>query len=625
MGGKMKRQNIFLLLMILFLLNSANSNISFKKLTGDETGLKSIMIQWGASWPWGLTLIDYNNDDKMDIIATNHGVGGAIIKNISSNNDSLIFCDITKDLSIDPAGVVLGGDGRSEVFDWNGDGFFDIANFSDEQTLKNMQNQGGSTFVELTSVMRPISHLQDIRDINGDGYLDLLSIKGDKYYNPTTGEFTPQGPWSEPHPRSDIPKDLPQEITDILDSYNGLRYFKDQYYYLDFDRDGIEDVLVTGYANYSDSGNVGWLLKGDNNGGYRNITISSGLPATGTPIGYFDFNNDGYLDIVYMMGNAPGLYLSDGVGEYALVENGVLNMHLGSSDPYCQRIVLADFDNDVDADLIAIRPRSCDTKIFENIGDGNFELLESIVTWDNESIVGSQGGMLGKGSANVFDFNSDGRLDILYGGPGTGKNNDIDVTISVNTSENNNSYAFIYPKMDAPNLFAAGAFFQFYESGAVYDIDANPFWIQYAHPNGTPIHLGLGNMTDFDILVTWPDDKTKEMFTNVSASDNVIIQKGGGYTHIMGIKKENQNVLSIKAVMWKNNNLTLMYELPSRTNLKISLFNLKGRFIDYVVNSTQSPGLQQVNWKNEAISSGVYLVQIQAESLIQSIPITVLK
>lgn len=490
-------RGIYTASMVLVLLFTTFAEVSFNPIAGSETGLESIMTNWGAAWPWGVTLIDYNNDDKMDIIATNHGHGGVIIKNVSTSPSTPQFQDVTAQLGIDPHATILGGDGRSEVFDWNGDGYIDIANFSDEQTLKNLENRGGSTFVALESVMRPISHFQDIRDINGDGYLDLLSIKGDKHYDPQTGEFTPKGPWTNPHPRSDKPDNLPTEITDAYASFSEILYFKDQYFYHDFDRDGYEDLLVSCFTNYIDSASVGWLLMGDGAGNYENVTTSVGLPSSGTPISYFDFNYDGYLDIIYTMGDAPGLYLSDSQGRYVLVENEALNTMLGYNDPYCHRIVLSDFDNDRDADLIAIRPRSGDSKIFENVGEGVFMHIESFSAWDNESIVGARGNMLGKGGANVHDFTGDGKVDIILGGPGMGKSDDIDITLLENSANNDNNVAFVYPRMDVPNIYAAGAYFEFFEAGTANDVDAIPFWIQFSHPNGTPMHVGLGSMLRF--------------------------------------------------------------------------------------------------------------------------------
>ena len=60
----------------------------------------------------------------------------------------------------------------------------------------------------------------------------------------------------------------------------------------DYDNDGFEDILVTGYG-----GNV--LYHNNGNGTFTDVTDKAGVRGSGWSVsaGFFDYNNDGRLDI----------------------------------------------------------------------------------------------------------------------------------------------------------------------------------------------------------------------------------------------------------------------------------------------------------------------------------------
>lgn len=77
----------------------------------------------------------------------------------------------------------------------------------------------------------------------------------------------------------------------------------------DFDNDGFMDLMV-GVSSFSDGGHA--LMKNNGDGTFTDITTGSGFDifgGTSTEHATYDFNNDGYLDI---MGNSNTIFLNNG-------------------------------------------------------------------------------------------------------------------------------------------------------------------------------------------------------------------------------------------------------------------------------------------------------------------------
>ncbi len=77
----------------------------------------------------------------------------------------------------------------------------------------------------------------------------------------------------------------------------------------DFDNDGFMDLMV-GVSSFSDGGHA--LMKNNGDGTFTDITVGSGFDifsGTSTEHATYDFNNDGYLDI---MGNSSTIFLNNG-------------------------------------------------------------------------------------------------------------------------------------------------------------------------------------------------------------------------------------------------------------------------------------------------------------------------
>ena len=75
---------------------------------------------------------------------------------------------------------------------------------------------------------------------------------------------------------------------------------------------------------------------------------------------------------------------------------------------------------------------------------------------------------------------------------------------------------------------------------------------------------------------------------------------------------------------------TLRYDLPEDAVVNITIYDIMGREIRTLVNSTQDAGFKSVIWDatndyGKPVSAGVYLYQIQAGEFVQTKKMVLLK
>ncbi|MFP4547523.1 MAG: T9SS type A sorting domain-containing protein [Fidelibacterota bacterium] len=59
-----------------------------------------------------------------------------------------------------------------------------------------------------------------------------------------------------------------------------------------------------------------------------------------------------------------------------------------------------------------------------------------------------------------------------------------------------------------------------------------------------------------------------------------------------------------------NGSTTIQYNIPSKGNVRLSIYNLVGQEVDVLVNEKQSAGLYKVNWESSELSSGIYIYRL---------------
>ena len=74
----------------------------------------------------------------------------------------------------------------------------------------------------------------------------------------------------------------------------------------------------------------------------------------------------------------------------------------------------------------------------------------------------------------------------------------------------------------------------------------------------------------------------------------------------------------------------LRYDLPEQAQVTLTIYDLMGREITQLVNTTQEPGFKSVQWnatdmQGKPVSAGVYLYQIRAGEFVQTRKMVLLK
>ena len=243
----------------------------------------------------------------------------------------------------------------------------------------------------------------------------------------------------------------------------------------DFDNDGDEDLLVTNLAS------EGSTLYRNHRGSFSDVTLELGLarasfPFTGFGVGWFDYDNDGRLD----------LFVANGAVT-------IVEALRGSPYPYRQR-----------------------NQLFRN--DGRDKPLA-----DMSSVAGAAFEQLHVGRGAAFgDIDNDGDLDILV------PNNNGPVRLWLNEGGVKNHWLQVRLQGVIDNCQGIGA------RVAVLRRSQTPLW-RRAHTDGSylsahdsRVHFGLGPDANLQgVVVHWPGG-TREVFDGIKPDTIVTLRQRGG-------------------------------------------------------------------------------------------------
>ena len=235
------------------------------------------------------------------------------------------------------------------------------------------------TFTELTntSLYGASSGSVDWGDYDNDGHLDILMsglVAADMgttviYKNNGDNTFTKQ---------SNIP------LQGVYSSYAK---------WLDYDNDGYLDVLISGrVSTIKNRANDQTILyrNNGNNTFLQQTNISLIFPKTIARFDCGDYNNDGYLDIIFSTPTNAKIFKNNGNNSFTEQTNVIL--------PACQSVSWGDFNKDEKLDILL--SSKVDTKIYWNNGNNTFSENTGDPFPDSQYAV-------------CDDFDNDGNLDFL--------------------------------------------------------------------------------------------------------------------------------------------------------------------------------------------------------------------
>ena len=503
----------------------------------------------------GSIIEDFNNDNYLDLVVSAYGLRDQM--RYFRNNGDGTFTDITEQAGL--KGMVSSLNMMQA--DYNNDGFMDIlilrGAWHEEhgnQPNSLLQNKGDGTFRDVTVAAGLLSlhptQTATWSDFNNDGWLDLFI--GNETYN----KFTP----------------IPSEL--YMSNRNGtftnvtkqagleIKAYVKAVTSGDFDNDGFSDIYVSTLHGKN------YLFK--NNGPdkagavrFTDVTDQAGLgePMLSFPTFFWDYNNDGWLDIFvsgYKFSTDPSVgyniaaeYLglpsqAENARLYRNNKNGTftnVSEEAGVNKAfYTMGCNFLDYDNDGFLDMyLATGDPSFESlipnKLLRNHAGQNFQ----------DVTTAAQVGHLQKGHAvSVGDMDNDGDRDIyvVLGGAFEGENYQNAVFQNPsNDNENkgsNNNWITIKLEGKKANRGAIGTRLKFTldENGKerfIYrDINSGGSF----GASTLQAEVGLGKAAVIKSLeIKWAGSGTVQELHNIAANQFIRIQEGNNQVQKLAVKK----------------------------------------------------------------------------------------
>jgi len=385
----------------------------------------------------GVAAIDYNNDSYMDLFFTNGAEFPALAKTTSGYYNCLLrnkgdgtFEDVTAKAGL--SGANIGFSFGVAVADYDNDGWDDIF-ICNAGTNTLYHNNGDGTFTDVTTGSG-LEHKPDNVlsvgaawfDYNNDGLLDLI-VTNYTVWTPETDKRCFMSEGQEEYCSPTIYRSVESRLyrnlghgrfQDATDA-SGIGKARGKgmgVSIADFNGDGLMDIFV---ANDTEP-NFLFMNQGDGTFKERGLDMGVAYDAQGDSVSGMgsdakDFNNDGWVDIVYndLTGEVFGLLRNEGGKSFDDItwpsQIGPLSRNLSGWS-----VGFIDYNNDGwkdiysangDVDNLRQSSKQHDT-MFENAGGARFV--------DVTAKMGADFGFVGyqRGSAFV-DLNNDGFIDLV--------------------------------------------------------------------------------------------------------------------------------------------------------------------------------------------------------------------
>jgi hypothetical protein len=553
-----------------------------------------------------VNFIDYDGDGDPDLFVSNGKRFGQF--DFLYNNNSGVF---TRVLGIVPVLDSLPSDGSSWAdIDNDGDLDFCVVSWYDS-TNTLYRNDGNGSFTLLSSspvyINRGFSETCSWGDFDNDGLVDLFisnsegigSWRNRLYKNTGSGNF--------------VSIDTGTISLDLNRYSRGVNW-------VDIDGDGDLDIFVACENNQNE------LLYKNNGGGYFTKIINS-PPATDQgsswSASWGDYDNDGDLDVLVANWNNQknSLFRNEGNFNFTKVTNDTIVNENG----YFACSGWGDYDNDGDLDMFVTQayktPNSpLINNLYKNmlIETGN-PTFEKITTGDIVNDAGYSYGF------SWCDWDGDGDLDLF-------------VAKTYNENENNAAYLNDGNSNSWIEVTCIGTITNHSALGSKVRVKAiinsHPVWQMreidaqsgYCAENLVQ-HFGLGNASIIDsIKVEWLSGNVT-VFTDIPVNQHVIISEDGS---IIGLKPYENDVPREYNLYQNypnpfNPSTKIKFNIPTRSNVQLVIYNILGKEIARLFNKELSPGIYEADWSASNFSSGIYYCRLETEGYTETKKMVLLK
>jgi len=363
-------------------------------------------------------------------------------------------------------------------------------------------------------------------DFNNDGRLDAMVGNflafNPSYVSPGTPDMMPS-PTEYNGQESMLYEQRPDGKFEDVTKKNNLSYPDSKCMGLtvfDYDDDGDLDIFQANDHQFN------FMFRNDK-GTYKEVAVEIGVAAnsqgkgTGSMHGSIgDFDGDGLIDILVSDLDYGALYKNMGNGLFVDVteQSGVAASMAGKSSWGAQ---FFDYDNDGDLDIVAANGTAEELinqypLLLENDGKGHFkDVGKEHGTYFSTKRSGR--------SLAVWDFDNDGDLDIIISHL---DKNGTPVLLRNDGGNSNHWLGLTLKGKDGP-ASSIGAKVTV-TAGGKKQVMVNQWATSYLANNDPRVHFGLGNSKQIDLLeIRWSDGKT-EVYNKIDSDRYITILEGTG-------------------------------------------------------------------------------------------------
>ena len=498
---------------------TADVGIDFKHAGGIDKRVIPAVVGSGAAFA------DYDNDGDLDLYivnsSTKHDAGTGNPRNaLYQNNGNSTFTDVTNEAGV---GNPVWGMGAAFA-DYDNDGDLDlyVANYKANAFFR---NEGSGSFIKFSSKAGSIGHVGfgsavAWGDYDNDGYLDLYVANYLDYGKLPRGDevFFPYDWYGQSNVLLLNKGD--GGFIDVTESarVGGGFHLTLGASFADYDSDGDLDIYLANDTNQ----NI--LYRNNSDGTFTNTNGTDERSHTGDTRGgmgitWGDYDNDGDLDlfVTNWLDENNVLYRNNSDGTFTDVsaQSGIFESGLGKT---CWGTEFFDYDNDGDLDLFIVcghidpatweSPSQSDI-FLENNGNGTFtDISESVG-------IRSVPNGTGRGLA-VGDYDNDGDLDLLVVNCGEG------VVLFQNDGGNHNNWLKILVIGRTSNRNGIGARIEL-TAGKSRQIREVISGSSYLSQSSLEIEFGLGKASVVDqIRILWPSG-SKQTLTDINVNQKLVV------------------------------------------------------------------------------------------------------
>ncbi len=168
------------------------------------------------------------------------------------------------------------------------------------------------------------------------------------------------------------------------------------------------------------------------------------------------------------------------------------------------------------------------------------------------------------------------------------------------------------------NALGGGSGFVFFSG----PFNLAPFDTQWVMAAVVP---GIGNSPDLSISYM----RQKAQLLNSIPYDSLI--SGNPVYGITNVKNEKNSLIPSNYKLYQNYpnpfnpSTTIKFEIPVKSNVKITVYNILGREVSTLINEVKNPGIYKVEFNGENLSSGVYFYKLQTDNYVTMKKMIILK